>query len=225
MNNYLYLIIDLACISIPFIASFYPKHPFHKQWKSFFSANLIVAFLFLVWDVIFTKQGVWGFNPDYLSGIYIINLPIEEVLFFICIPYACVFTYYAFEYMLGIKSRVVFSSIMSWLFLAICILFISLGSDQLYSFYTGLFTLIFLVYARYKRWDLGLAYLSYFAIIPFFLLSNGILTGSFLEEPIVWYNDAENFGLRMFTIPIEDSVYGFLLIILNIVLFDHFRSR
>ena len=44
-------------------------------------------------------------------------------------------------------------------------------------------------------------------ITPFFLV-NGILTGSGLPEPIVWYNDAENFGLRLGTIPVEDAIYN-----------------
>lgn len=225
LSNYLYLVINLACISIPFIASFYPKHPFFKQWRNFFLANFLMAAFFLIWDAIFTHLGVWGFNPRYLTGIYILNLPIEEILFFVCIPYACVFTYYAFEYLFKEKDRIGFSNLMDWLFILIAASFIILGYDQLYTFYTGLFTCIFMMLVRRQKKDRALAYMSYFAIIPFFLLSNGLLTGSFIEEQVVWYNDSENFGIRMFTIPIEDSIYGFLMIMMNIVLFDHFRAK
>jgi lycopene cyclase domain-containing protein len=49
-------------------------------------------------------------------------------------------------------------------------------------------------------------------LIPF-LLTNGLLTGAFLPEPIVWYNDAENLGLRIGTIPVEDALFGMLMML------------
>lgn len=49
-------------------------------------------------------------------------------------------------------------------------------------------------------------------------MSNGLLTGSFITEPIVWYNDAEKLGIRVETILIEDSIYGMLLVFMNIEL-------
>ena len=114
MKPYTYLIIDLACVFIPLIASFYPKHPFYKHWLSFFKANIIITILFLIWDYAFTAMGVWGFNSEYLTGIFLGNLPLEEVLFFICIPFCCVFSYFAFNG--GIASHVASSYLIKELF-------------------------------------------------------------------------------------------------------------
>ena len=223
--KYAYLILDLACILVPFIASFYPKYPFYKEWKYFVPANLLVAVFFVVWDIIFTERGVWGFNPDYLTGINIINLPIEEVLFFICIPYACVFTYFALNHLVRNKPLEKFDFKFKILFSLIALCFIVFGIGLDYPFYTGCFTTLFMAIMIYRKTPMNYAFLTYFIIIPFFLLSNCFLTGSFTDAPVVWYNDAENFGKRIFTIPVEDALYGFLMIAMNIVLFEYFRKK
>jgi lycopene cyclase domain-containing protein len=61
-------------------------------------------------------------------------------------------------------------------------------------------------------------------LIPFFIV-NGILTGSFIENEVVWYNDFENLGIRLFTIPIEDTVYAFTLILLNLFVMSCLEPR
>lgn len=225
MKSLTYLLVDLACISIPLIASFYPKHAFLKEWKYFFPANLLVALFFLIWDFYFTKAGIWGFNPDYLTGIYLANLPLEEVLFFICIPYACVFTYFALKYLVISNPLERYHQYISiFLVAALAVIgFVHLG--KWYTALTFLLTAAYLFSLLLRKVDLSYHYLAYFAILPFFFLSNGLLTGSAIEEPIVWYNNAENLGIRLKTIPIEDSMYGLLLIFLNIDLYHYFRSR
>ena len=61
-------------------------------------------------------------------------------------------------------------------------------------------------------------------LIPFFIV-NGVLTGSFIDAPIVWYNNTQNIGTRMFTIPVEDVFYGMGLILLNILLTETFLPK
>jgi len=225
VKPYTYLIIDIGCVLVPFIASFYPKRAFYKEWKAFFPANLIVASIFLIWDYYFTEMGVWGFNSDYLTGIYLANLPLEEVLFFICIPYACVFTYFALQYLL--KSNPL-SKISKPLHYGLLALSLVLGLTHIDHWYTattflGLAGFIGLCLAMKK--DLTWAMFAYLVILPFFFASNGILTGSFLDSPIVWYNDFENLGIRMFTIPVEDTFYGLLMILMNVVFYEFFKER
>ena len=55
--------------------------------------------------------------------------------------------------------------------------------------------------------------------IPF-LLVNGVLTGSFTEQPVVVYNPEEYFGVRVGTIPIDDFVYNFIWLFSIILLYE-----
>ena len=61
-------------------------------------------------------------------------------------------------------------------------------------------------------------------LIPFFIV-NGILTGSFIDDQVVLYNNAENLGIRMGTIPVEDSVYAYTLILCNLFLTELFVKK
>ena len=61
-------------------------------------------------------------------------------------------------------------------------------------------------------------------LIPFFIV-NGILTGTGLEEPVVWYNDYRNLGIRLLNIPIEDVVYGFEMILLTIFFYAFYVKK
>jgi lycopene cyclase domain-containing protein len=225
MKPYTYLLVNLACVIIPFIASFYPKHAFYKTWRSFFKANILVAVIFLIWDYWFTKIGVWGFNPDYLTGFYLGNLPIEEVLFFICIPFCCVFSYFAFQYLVKKNPLDKIQRILTFILIVVLLIIAVTNYNRLYTSITFFSMSFYLSYLVYKNVNLSYHYLSYLFILPFFILSNGVLTGSFLVDPIVWYNDAENLGVRLFNIPIEDTIYGMLLIFLNIELFNYFKRK
>ena len=170
-------------------------------------------------------MGVWGFNPRYITGIYIDHLPIEEVLFFICIPYACIFTYEAVNYYKKSESLPDGGNRLTWI-LIIGLLAVGIKNhDRWYPSVTFIATAAFLIFLILKvrpSW-LGRFYFAYLIIlIPFFII-NGILTGTGIPEPVVWYNDTENLGIRVFTIPVEDTFYGMLLLLMNVSIFEYLQ--
>ncbi len=223
----IYLLIDVASISVPFIFSFHPKLQFYKQWRSFFLACLITLIPFLLWDMFFTEIGVWGFNPNYLSGFIIGNLPVEEVLFFICIPYACVFTYHCIDRLYKVKLSIKVTTISTYALIALLVAGVIFNLEKMYSASTFVSLSVFLsllLLLRKADW-LGKFYIVFSILLIPFLIVNGVLTGSFLDDPIVWYNNNENMNFRIFTIPLEDVFYAMLLIGPNIYLYDTFRKK
>ncbi len=224
MDKYLYLTINFASVLLPFLASFYPKHAFYKKWKNYFVANIIIASLFIIWDIIFTKLGVWGFNSRYILGIKLINIPIEEILFFFCIPYSSVFVYFSLNYLVKKNPLKGFQQFIT-LFLAFGIGIIGLFFfDRLYTSVTFILTSIYLFYNYFMKADFSRIYFSYGITLFFFFIVNGILTGSCIDEPVVWYDNNENLGIRLGTIPFEDIFYGFLLIASIIQIFEYLNT-
>lgn len=223
-DRYLYLLLDVAAISVPFAFSFYRKARFADTYRRIIPAILIPLIPFVIWDAFFTDWGHWGFNDRYLVGWKIVGLPIEEWLFFICIPYACLFTYFAFKYLRPVQwpnFRYV-----SYLLAAGVIAMALFNSDKDYTFVTGLSLGIFLLLLSYLRKPyLAQFFLSYLIIlIPFFLI-NGVLTGSWIEQEVVWYNNAENLSMRLGTIPVEDPFYGMLLLLMNVVVWEELAPK
>jgi len=68
-------------------------------------------------------------------------------------------------------------------------------------------------------------YISYLVILIPFAIVNGILTGSFIDDPVVWYNNAENLGIRFFTIPVEDFGYAFSMLYFSVFLIELLKRK
>jgi len=187
---------------------------------------IMVAGIFIIWDIIFTSVGIWGFNEQYLMGVTIVNLPIEEWLFFITIPYASVFIYDCLKYYFpNLKMSDPAIIIAVFLGLILVIFAVSnLGKHYTYVTFISLAFILFIL-VIIKSDYLGRFFLTYLIVLIPFLIVNGILTGSWISEPVVWYNDNFNLDLRILTIPIEDVFYGMLLILGNVALYEYLQKR
>jgi lycopene cyclase domain-containing protein len=220
MPVYFYLIIFTTFF--PLVLSFDKRVRFVQYWPAFFMAMLPVAAFFLVWDYFFTAWGVWGFNQQYLLGINIANLPLEEMLFFVVVPFACIFIYQCFRYYIPkdyLKPAAPYISAVLAITLPIIALF-HIGA--LYTSVTFLLAAALLVLAQFVfkvKW-MGWFYLAYFVSLVPFLIVNGILT----SLPVVWYNNAHNLGIRLYTIPIEDTMYSLLLLLMNVWLYEGIKN-
>lgn len=220
-----YLLIDLFSFLFPFLFSFERKLlNFRKFWFALWVA-LIVQYIFMIsWDHLFTVMNVWSFSDKYTLGIKLWSMPVEEHLFFLFIPYSCFFIYeilnkYTKDYLRGISLGL--SVLLLILFALVMLKFY----DKLYTATTALlcFYLLFnhlLVFRSHRRY-LGRFYAAYLVVlIPFFIV-NGLLT----SLPVVMYNPDSNIGIRIGTIPIEDLMYNFFMLLLIATVYEYLKKR
>lgn len=223
MEKYTYLLVNIFTILVPFIMSFDKRIKFFKTWKALFPAIIITGAFFLIWDVKFTQMQVWLFSRTYTMGINYFGLPLEEYLFFLTVPYACVFTYKALNYYIKKDILGKYQSAINIFLIGLLTLVAILNLSKLYTSVTFLLTALFISFHQFMMESkyLGRFYVSWIVtLIPFFIV-NGILTAL----PVVVYNNAENLGIRLYTIPIEDTIYGMLLLMMNVSIYEYFLSK
>tara|TARA_B110000503_G_scaffold141283_1_gene234300 strand:- start:363 stop:1055 length:693 start_codon:yes stop_codon:yes gene_type:complete len=223
----LYLLLNIGCICVPLIYSFNKKMNFIKHIKSLSIAIITVALFYILWDVWFTNSGVWGFNSNYYVGFTIFEMPFEEYLFFFCIPYASIFIHYSLDYFfpkLHLNKQITF--LLSLLIVILSSVVLAYHFDKLYTRVNFILLIICIALGWvFNKQLLSRFYIAYLFILIPFIIVNGILTGSFIEEPVVWYNNLENLNIRVGTIPIEDFGYAFSLLFFSIFIFELIKER
>ncbi|MBL7882671.1 MAG: lycopene cyclase domain-containing protein [Bacteroidia bacterium] len=223
LSNFTYASLILFTLSYPLFKSFEDKISYASKWKYLFPGIISSAVFFIVWDILFTRMGVWEFNPDYILGLNFLHLPLEEWLFFIVVPFACVFIYEVMNYFVKQDVLKNYTKSITLVLLVVLFTLAILNYQKLYTFYTFLFLASFLGIHLFilKSNYLGRFYIAWLVcIIPFFIV-NGILTAM----PVVIYNDNHNLGIRLYTIPIEDTFYGMLNILQVITIYEWLKKK
>jgi len=205
-----YLLIDVFIIAVPLVLTFDKRIVYYRQIPAVAFSIGVVSTCYVIWDVIVTARGEWSFNSKYLTGIHLLNLPLEEMLFFITVPYSCLFIYEAVSYATKdrvgkIPTPVVITAIAMLLAASVAV------RDQGYTSKALASCSLFFAVACWLDRPLlnSKQYWVWLAIcyVPF-LLINSVLTAL----PVVEYNPAAIFGVRVFTIPIEDFFYNYAML-------------
>ena len=227
MMAYTYSLVLFFTAIICFVASFDRRLRFDRHFGAFIKAAVLVAIPFIAWDVWFTAKGVWWFNTDYTLGIIIAGLPLEEWLFFICIPFSCVFTYYCLDKFYKMEWLSGFNNLIVFVTVIVCSVVALLHYDKIYTLVTAIATILTLIYLHFivrAKWISKASFVFSVLMLGFFPV-NGVLTGFGLESPIVNYNPNNFLGIRMITIPIEDAVYGYTQFLLVLYFFKLFSKN
>ncbi len=226
-DRFLYLAVNIGTILFPLIFSFEKKIAYYRLWKFLIPALFITATIFLIWDHYFTQLGYWGFNEQYITGNKLFNLPFEEIMFFFTIPYASIFIYvFVNKFWPGSTFFNKIQKPVSIVILLIAIILLFTNFDNPYTALNcGYAIILILTQLLFIKGNyMGKFYRFYlWHLIPFVIV-NGILTGTGINEEVVWYNKNAILGYRIGTIPIEDTLYSFSLMLMNISIFEWLRG-
>jgi lycopene cyclase domain-containing protein len=187
-----------------------------------FLTTLFVGGAYALLDAAFVNLGVWSFNEEYITGVFIGNLAIEECLFFFTASYASIFIYEVFKTYFRNVFSMKLSRILSIFFVLLFSFMLLLGYNKLHTLINCVIAMPLTIFITFIRpWkNLNYFYLSFFvSLIPFFLF-DGLLAGL----PVVFYNDQESLG-RIMSIPYEDMVFNFSLLVFLFYFYDQFKRE
>ena len=151
----------------------------------------------------------------------------EEYGFFLTVPFACLFVYEVLNYFVKRDVLGNYRLGITWCLLLVTLILGIFLYPRIYSssvFYLCALLLSYQLFVAKSQW-LGRFYLAYFICLIPFTIMNGWLTGAFTDEPIVWYNNLENSGLRIGTIPLEDSFYQLSFLLLIVSIYERVKLR
>ncbi len=212
-----YLLINILIIAIPVVLSFERKVQFYRRLPSVLISVIVVGAAYIVWDIAATARGDWAFHHDHVMDIRLLGLPIEEILFFVIVPYACIFIYEVLRSHLN--DRIL--PVPGWMMLVIPVPFIivALGTQgqpytqTVFLFTAGFFILCYWTYPLLLQSKLFWVFMA-ITFVPFFIV-NYMLT----SIPVVTYGDGAFSGIRITTIPLEDFFYSFSMLAFNLYVY------
>lgn len=213
-----YLLLNILIILFPLVLSFEKKISFYKKFFPLLISIVITGIIFIVWDSVAVTRNDWSFNGEFVSAIKIFNLPPEEILFFVTVPYSIIFSFVCIRYYVK-EKRIFIPSVLIYFVSFVLIISAVVFSGKYYTFTVSLFSGILISFLNYFYRNFIMSYIFIVTLlisyIPF-LIVNYILT----SLPVVIYNPSAITGLRFLTIPAEDFLYSFIMITMWIFIFQ-----
>jgi lycopene cyclase domain-containing protein len=210
-----YLIFDAVILGSSVIGLAFYKNAKWPSVRRALKAILIMGLLYVIWDYIVTGFW-WTFNPAFITGYWIGKLPIEEILFFVCVPWSCLVIWENLKPKVNGKKVNFFYKTIITAGLLLSSAFLLMGYFYASIVFLVLSSVLFLDFRTVKWLTLKSSKLFVVITTVLIFLFNGYLTA----RPVVIYSPLAITGFRIVTIPFEDFIYGIALIIGLIALYE-----
>ncbi len=206
-----YIFFNVLVLAGPLLFSFDRKLRFVKRWRSAVIAILSVMPAFIVWDWLVTGRH-WWFNPVYTAGTLIGPLPLGEWLFFLTVPFASLFVWEVLRHYhpLGAEPQPIYHPLWLALFALPVVWALQSGKE-----YTALVLFAFTATA-FLDLTMGGKVLARRNTVAYAILLAGLMllfNGYLTARPVVLYEARYQVDVRIWSIPIEDFLYGYTLLL------------
>ena len=224
LKNFVTLILLLGVAFIPLLFGSGNRIRIFPKVKYFIPAIIFSGAVFLIWDNRFSQIGIWTYNPEFLSGKEILNLPWERWLYYLVISWVSLFVYEWVKIKFGSLK---FDNVSLAISLVLFVLFGLLAyfsRQKLYSFFTFFLLAIYFGYTIFRnRFKSHLTdfYISFIILlIPYFLLSV-----IFVKLPVISYNSEYTLQFDLLQLPVENLVGFFFLLFINTTITEYLTER
>lgn len=96
MDRFQYLLLMAACLVGTLPLEFLYRAGVWRRPRRLLATLALPVALFVVWDVLAIRAGIWDFNPRYVTGWELpFDVPVEELAFFLTIPICALLAYEA----------------------------------------------------------------------------------------------------------------------------------
>ena len=178
-----------------------------RNYRALLVSLLLVSPLYISWDFVATAMDSWGFNRAWILDVYVLDLPLEEILFFFVTPFATLLIY---DFLNQVRKDSEVKWLNSKMFYVLSIILVI----SAFLFYQYSYTSVVLLYlassfilaevldrdmlSSSNYWIfIGLSFIP-FLVFDYFLTS----------IPVVVYGPHSILGMRILTIPPEDALYS-----------------
>lgn len=219
-----YILLLLAYLVLPVILSMQKRVRFVFQLKYILPAVLFAGVIFAIWDIRFSQLGVWSFNPDYLTGIEPLALPIEEWLSFLIIPLSATYIYEWLKARIKAFERPDIFLIFSLILLTTTVILAYIFRTKMFSFFTFFLLAIYLCYTifrnRFKKYYTKFYLTWLISLVPYIAIS-AILN----SLPAVTYDSGHIIGVAFLGVPVEKIAYLLLLLLIVVTIYEYLSNR
>jgi len=223
-QNFLYFLVLFVVAASTLLIVIKRSGNFFLELKYMLPAIIFSGAIFVMLNIRFLKSGIISFNPAFLSGISILNLPIEEWLFLLVISLLSFAIYQQVKIKFDHFEKPNLFLAISLVFIVVFGLITWFSRPKPVTFFIFFLLTIYLGYTifrnRFKQHLTKFYIALIISAVPFFLFK-GILN----SLPVVFYNNEYTLGIQMYGVPVEDFGYFFLLMLINITIFEYLRDR